>query len=57
MKEAVIIGRMVLLTNLLLEIIESSDLDTAEKEIEKHKVTEARKEVFGPTYKHFPPWK
>ena len=41
----------------VLEIIESSDLDTSEKEIEKHKVTEACKEVFGPNYKNFPPWK
>ena len=38
-------------------VIEESDLIEHEKEIEKHKVLEARKEAFGESlYKYYPPW-
>ena len=38
------------------QIIDSSNLSEEMKEIEKAKVLEARKCVFGANYKHVPPW-
>ena len=41
----------------VIDIIENSDLDPGEKEIEKEKVAESRKDFFGSNYKNYPPWK
>ena len=40
-----------------IEIIETSDLEIHDKEVEKLKVMKARKEAFGKNFKNFPPWK
>ena len=39
-----------------IDIIENTDLEDCDKELEKLKLTEARKEAFGKNYKNFPPW-
>ena len=39
-----------------IDVIETSDLESHDKEVEKLKVLEARKDAFGRNYKNFPPW-
>ena len=39
------------------DIIESSNLNSEMKIIEKETVLEARKLAFGKDFRHFPPWK
>ena len=40
-----------------LKVLEESDLEMADKEVEKEKILLARKQALGSSYLYYPPWK
>ena len=40
-----------------LKVLEESDLEVADKEVEKEKILQARRKALGSSYLYYPPWK